>query len=497
MRRGTLRILRMLYRELHYRILKTNVLVAEDEEKMRRKLRQSASLTVSLGLQSLTYLSLGAMMALSMAAVKGNETKGIMFASYCMFPFILGVYTSTMNSSYIVSMGVFDPLKSLPIRTTPLYLSFLTIIDGLPGFAMIIPPAIYVGMQSVASGIVAVAWGLMSLFMGHTLGLLIYSYFGTSLNVGAGKLGLIKNIGKIILIVIVMGIFYVVRAVSGYISSHAATFAGLTSRYFMAFPFSASTVYTPLRSVLILIPYAVAFGLIYIRVLKRLYRGIEEPLIKSGKASAKRFEKGLRTSAPVIAIYVKDMKTLFRRSQLLAAFLIPFYFILPQLFGGGTGEEGAMGLIMMTGAFSIMLSGASMKLDGRAMEIMNSLPVRIRTYALGKTLTMATFPVLSGLTVALLSVYHTGISALKLTPCAFLIPFMSAVLGMAYMSRKMERGISMPDVSSLTMLVMLLIVSVPYAAIGGSFLLLGGWTRWMACYSIPLLVIVLAFVSIK
>jgi len=493
--RSTYRVLNMLYRELHYRILKTNVLIAEDEEKMRRQLRHSGNLLTSVGLQSLTYLFLGSMMALSMAMAKGIETKAVLFSSYCMFPFILAIYTSTMNSSYVVSMGVFEPLKPLPIRTTPVYLSLLTLIDGVPGFMMILFPVMYVFTESIPSGLLALGWGLMALFMGHTLGLLVYSYFGTSVRVGGGKLGFLKNMGKVIVIMVVMGVFYVARGVSGYVSRHAATFASLTAKYFVAFPFSASTIYTPLKSLVVLAPYVVVFSILYFRTIKRLYKGIEEPSMISEREEG---EKGGRfhTLPTWLAIYSKDMKTLFRRSQLLAAFLLPFYFIMPQLFGGSFGVERSLALILMSSAFSILLVGASLKLEGKGMELMQSLPLRKRTYVMGKLVTLVTFPILSGLTVALLATYYNGLQSLPLVPCAFLLPLMSAAVAMAYTSRMMGEDISIPEMNVIALLVMFLLVSIPYATIGISFALLNGYVRWAVCYSISVATIVLGLLTI-
>ncbi len=495
---STYMVLSMLYKELHYRILKTNVLVAEDEKKMRRQLRHSGNLLTSVGLQSLTYLFLGSMMALSISMAKGTETKAVLFSSYCMFPFILAIYTSTLNSSYVVSMGVFEPLKPLPLKTTPVYLSLLTLIDGVPGFMMVLPPVISIGTESLSSGLLALGWGLMALFMGHTLGLMIYSHFGTSVRVGGGRLGFLKNMGKVIIIMVVMGVFYVARGVSGYVSRHVATFASLTAKYFVAFPFSASTVYTPLKSLVVLIPYALAFSVMYIVTLRRLFRGIQEPSVISGEERTQGgADREFRTVSAWFAVYVKDMRTLFRRSQLLAAFLLPFYFIIPQLFGGRFATRGGLTLILMASAFSVLLVGASLKLDGRGMELMNSLPLMKRTYVMGKILTLVTFPVLSGLTVALLTVYYNGFSSLPIVPCAFLLPFMSACISMARVSRVMGKSINMPEMNMMTYLAVFLLISVPYTAVGISFFLLGGFIRWVACYSVALISLYAALMSIR
>jgi len=494
--RSTYRILSMLYKELHYRILKTNVLVAEDEEKMRRQLRHSGNLLTSVGLQSLTYLFLGLMMAASIATVNGDEIKAVLFSSYCMFPFILAIYTSTMNSSYVVSMGVFEPLKPLPIRTTSLYLSFLTLIDGVPGFMIVLPSAVYIGTESMASGLMALCWGLMALFMGHTLGLLVYSYFGTSVRIGGGKLGFLKNLGKVMVIIVVMGVFYVIRGVSGYVSRHAAKLAGLTAKYFIAFPFSASTVYTPLKSLMVLAPYVVVFSFLYVKAIRRLFGGIEEPSLIS-EHGQEGGVSGFHTLPAWLAIYSKDMKTLFRRSQLLAAFLLPFYFIMPQLFGGSFGVGRGLGLILMSSAFSILLVGASLKLEGKGMETVQSLPLNKRTYVMGKLMTLVTFPILSGLTVALLAVYYNGFESIPLIPCSFLLPLMSAVVSMAYTSRLMGESISIPEMNVIALLVMFLLISIPYAIIGASFVLLNGYVRWAVCYSISVATIVLGLLTVR
>lgn len=177
-------IVKILYRELHYRRLKSNPQIAADPpKKFRRQLRNSGDIKRGIALQSLAFLFFGFMMAAAVGTA-GNITRAaVIFATYSLLPFVMALYTTTVNASYAVSMGIFEPpLKPpLPVKTGAKYLSVLLAIDTVPAVIALLPPAFVMIIEYGLPGFLALLWMLTGgAFLGHVLGLATFTLFGSA-----------------------------------------------------------------------------------------------------------------------------------------------------------------------------------------------------------------------------------------------------------------------------------------------------------------------------
>ncbi|AEH23735.1 hypothetical protein [Pyrococcus yayanosii] len=476
-------MLRLLYRELRYRIMKDNPMIAGDPEKLEKNLKHQGSILWSVGLQSIVYLGLGAMLGASIYFAK--EGRAVIFASYLLLPFIISLYTSTLNVSYAVSMGIFEPLKPLPVKSSPLYLSALILLDVVPAFFLLLPAVL--ALANVPAALLGILWTLTAIFMGHSLGLFIYVHFGT---IHVGRRSILKNIGKTIGILLIVGIYYVIRFMEDYIESHIEMLAGIFERYSFAFPMAASTVYEPLKSIGLLTLY-MAFSLaLYIYTLRRVWEAVSEPRVV-GKTG-----EGFRLSVkePVVAVALKDLKTVFRRSQLLASFLVPVYVVfypLYQAISSGLRPSETLLVLLIVSLLTSMLSDAALKLEAEGFEFLRTLPLQRETFLMGKALTMAAIPTGMVAILVTLSVLLNGAKALPLL-LYLPLPLATALISVAYVASKMGDDIAMPKMGFVDSIAMFLLTLIPVLLIGIAHLLIGHPEDYLAGFIIEMAVMLTA-----
>jgi len=220
----------------------------------------------------------------------------------------------------------------------------------------------------------------------------------------------------------VMSLFYGLNYLQRYVASHYETLKGVFEKYFLAYPFSVSTVEKPLLSLGLLITYGLVIGAVYVSTVRRLWRRISE-----GTATERRGGKArLSLHRPALALALKDFKIATRNTALLTGLLMPVVVVIPSLAGLRHGsEDSALGFVLAIGWTSAIAIDAVLKIDGRAFEVLHSLPLSLRTFLRGKLTTMTAIPITTGLLAVLgLSLRNPG--SLRVLPLALLLPVSTA-----------------------------------------------------------------------
>lgn len=88
-------IIRVTYRELHYRMIKENVSISRNEKKLMNSLKWQGNIKLAVGLQSLAFMLLGFMIGLSIYLAP-RDVRGILFAPNLIVPFIYSIYTTSL-----------------------------------------------------------------------------------------------------------------------------------------------------------------------------------------------------------------------------------------------------------------------------------------------------------------------------------------------------------------------------------------------------------------
>ncbi|ACS34361.1 hypothetical protein [Thermococcus gammatolerans] len=413
-------IVNVLYREMTYKRLKANPQLSADWNKFLKTFKRSGSLKRTLLSQSILFSFLGLILLPSVYYVK-TDGSAVVYASYCMLPLIVALYGTAVTAQYAVSLGLFEPLLSLPVRVGGKYLSALLLITELPSTLLLFPPAIALSLKlGPVAGTLGFAWALMGAFIGHTLGLLIYDRLGKT---SGGRFSGLKTAFKAFGIILVMSLFYGMNYIQRYVSSHYEALRGVFEKYSIAYPFSVVTVEKPLLSLGLLAVYGLVIGAVYVSTVRRLWRRISEGTTverRGGKAK-------LSLHSPALALALKDFKIASRNTSLLTGLLMPVVVIIPSLAGAlKSGSEGsALGFVLAIGWTSSIAIDAVLKIDGRAFEVLHSLPLSPRTFLRGKLVTMTVVPVTAGLG-AVLGLSLGNPSVVKVLPIALLLPVATA-----------------------------------------------------------------------
>ncbi|AHF80014.1 hypothetical protein [Thermococcus paralvinellae] len=466
-------VVKILYRELHYQILKRNPQIANDEKKFKKHLKNTISIKRNVTIQSIAFVFFGIMMAIGLSFSDDKTYIVAMLSSLALIPFIFSLYVTAVQSSYVVSLGLFEPIKALPIRIGALYLSELLMIDQIPALAMILPSIAVVGIKYPLNGILALLWIFIGMLTGHTLGLIIYSTFGLRISYRKSKSGSLKNILKILAIFAFMGLFYGVSYMQEYIQEHSKQVGAIIGRYSIAYPFTISSIFEPKKSIILLLIYAGVFVPLYRLALKRVWSGILEPKLESERVRATGFKASL--GGKMFALTLKDLRIIFRKTAMITGFLMPVYVLFPQIImvlqSGNFPVSKAVYFLITLGVFTVPGADAVLKVEGKVLDFLKSLPLTKREYALSKALSMSVIPILISELILALAVHYNP-QAIILLPYTFLLPLNASFLTMVYFFRYEGIELGIPEFNIGHMIVLMILVGILFGVIALPLLVL-------------------------
>ncbi|NJE29691.1 hypothetical protein E3E38_01295 [Thermococcus sp. 18S1] len=463
-------IVRILYKELHYRRLKSNPQIAADPEKFRKQLRNAGDIKRGMALQSAAFLFFGVMMAGTIAGAEDETLAAMRFATYALLPFIMALYTTTVNASYATSMGIFEPLKPLPIRTGSKYLSVLLAIDNVPAVIALLPAAIIMMVNYGISGLLGLLWVLTGAFLGHVLGLVVFTFFGSA-SVG-GRFSKLRTLARTLGVVLFIGIFYALNYLQQYVTEHYEDLLPFFSKYSLAYPFSVASITDPSHSFLLILGYLVILVPLYLFILGRLWGRLEEGRVVS-RSRIVRFKA--ETHHPIVAIALKDLRIVFRKSALLVGFIFPLFIILPSavniLVSGSIREWSVVSVLFMIGWVASVGVDTVLKIDGQEFEFLRSLPITVGQFLRAKLLVMNVVPVTAGVGLVL-TVSYRDVRTLALLPAAVILPLLTSSVALAFFYHG-ESELSVPETNFGHVLVLMIINGVALGAIAGLWYFLG------------------------
>jgi predicted permease len=448
----------------------------------------NASIKKDLVLQSFFLLIPGLLLFTSFLKTESMSIPPLL-VSLAVMSFIFSAVSTVTQSSFIVLQGVFEPLKVLPIHHGTVYVSGLLSISIAPIILIALPGLIFVGYKYPLSGILGVIWIFAGIFAGHTCGLFIFSVFGLKIKHKTGKKSIFRMFTNILALFVYIGSFLVIMRIGT-----TETFASFILKYMYVYPFSVTTVFEPVKSVIILAGHIIVMGIIYMGLLKKLWNNIVEPHYIS--------EPGITPFQPssgndITALTGKDFKILFKQPAMLVGFLAPvtsvvvLFFLIPE---EGLIEPGTVIPLFLVSVISAATSSVSLTIEGTFIDFLRMLPLTKRRFALSKSVTIMIFPlVFSFLYVVFFGLHNREV--LYFIPYAFAFPVTSSLFSMIFYFRYRSDALGIPKsswgkVGILTCAVVLLLglsflpvifigggfgYSVSYVLSGGIVLLLSWW----------------------
>ena len=227
--------------------------------------------------------------------------------------------------------------------------------------------------------------------------------------------------------------FYGLNYFQRYLMRYSERFGDVFERYLIAYPFSVSSIFEPEKSSILLVANAFVFLLLYSFFINRVWKGVLEPKMVV-ESRPKSFTVGFGGST--LALAIKDLRLVFRKTSMIAGLLIPLYFILPQIFmvvrDGNFPKELVIGMMAIVSFFSTINADILLRVEGKEIDFLRILPVKKTQFILGKAISMSVLPIVFSIILVFLGFYFDRI-ALIFLPHAFLMPFDVSLLTMIYL----------------------------------------------------------------
>ncbi len=447
-------VVRILYKELHYQMIKRNPRLSD--EKMLKALKK-VSVKRNVAKISFFYLFFGTFLASGIVFTDEKVVMSSLVVTVATLSFVFALYATVVNSSHSLSIGLFEPVKVLPVRIGAVYLSELLVLDIIPTLAITIPSVVVITIKYPLPGILLFLWTLVGIFIGHTIGLLVLSTFGLRVSYRKTKGQLLRNLIRIFGLIVIMSAFYALNYFQRYLMQHSERFEGVFEKYVLAYPFSVSSIFEPERSSILLVAYAFVFLLLYRFSINRVWKGVLEPKMVV-ESRPKSFTVGF--GGPILALAIKDLRLVFRKTSMIAGLLIPLYFILPQIFmvvrDGNFPKELVISMIAIISFFSTINADILLRVEGKEIDFLRILPVKKTQFILGKAISMSVLPIVFSIILVCLGFYFDRI-ALTFLPHAFLMPLDVSLLTMIYLFHYKGEEIGIPEKSLLKTILILTI----------------------------------------
>ncbi len=459
-----LKIVMVLYRELQYRAAEKDPSI-EGEEELKKKIKEASNVKKKMLKQSLLFLPFGLMLSTPMFAADEEGIIAAVMTSVAVVPFVFALYNTVAQCAQLDSLGVFEPLKSLPIDVRSKQLSLLLSIDLIPLFSFALPAVIYLLIFHPLNGILAALWVLTGFLIGHTLGFVVYSEFGFKLGSG-GSSDLLKTVLKVAGLIAFMGLFFAWNFLQDVLIARA----DMLLRYSVVYPLSAGAIFDPVQNFITLILHLALIIPLYLYVVNRVWKR----LLKKKEVSIrkKKSQYHVSSKSAVRSLLMKDLKMLFRRTSSLVGFLIPILIILPQVVmsvqDDGLTLLQTSAFIFLLAAFGIMALESILSVDSNSIDFLKTLPLKKKTYVESKVLSLSIIPIAVSLVLVGLGTYFDPITLITI-PYAFLLPLISSSIVLSYLFSYEDEKIGIPDFSFvndfLKFILLMILVGIAFGAI--------------------------------
>ncbi len=479
-----------LYRELQYHRLKNSPKMSQDENKFIKRLEKASNIKRKVAIQSLMFLFFGISIAGPVFFLEGTEPISAILVTLAIVPFVFSLYQTTVQTSYIDSLNIFEPLKELPLKIGSYQLSAILSIDFIPMLAIALPLIGYLLIYYPVSGILALGWFLTGILLGHTIGLILYDIFGYKFDIGGTGFGVVGSFLKIIGLILFMVLFFAVSYFRDYILDRT----DLLMRYSMFYPFSAGSVFDPLENSLVLLSHIMILIPLYYYFSKTIWNNvIGGETVSSGKKSK---EQSLSIKSPVASLVHKDLKIIFRKTAMIAGLLLPLYVLLPQIFirlqNGHISINHTTLFLFMIGVLTTTTADAILKVDGSSIVSLRSLPLTKQRFILSKVFSMCVIPMIMSLSVIALGTYFEA-KSLVLLPYAFLLPSLAALFTLLYLYRRGGEQIGIPQFNFIKLLPIIIFLVLIMGLIAAPILFLTGDVAYPVSFSIGTIILVFLY----
>ncbi len=305
---------------------------------------------------------------------------GLIFYIYL---FILGIYNSLVFLNSIYVNNIMSPLKSVPIKVNVNVPFISWFIYNASSYIFIIMPSIIFffllkfDYQTVFLGLL---FSFAILLLSFIISSVIFIYGGQR----SKKHSSVKNVIKILSLFIFLGVFYSILENPAIFSHVTVALNSLPYDVkYLIFPVNLeyliylnynAPLFLRLIEITVSIIILLAFLFIYSKIRYKLYNVL---MTSEENSSSEIILSKIKSDKLYKGFLKKDIKSTFRKSQNLTYIFLPILFTIPLFLEIGTGvfSSTLVLLIYLTIFVSSFYSLFLLVIEGKGIEILNSLPV--------------------------------------------------------------------------------------------------------------------------
>ncbi len=312
-----------------------------------------------------------------------------------LYLFVIGIYNSITFLNSVYSNNILSPLKSIPVKVN-INVPFTSwfIYNGSSYLFAIIPSVVFffILTHDYQTIFLAVLYAFSVIILSFVISSLLFLYSGKK----ARKHTSIKNVIKILLLFTFLGLFYSLLEQPQYFLGLSSAITSLP--YFVrlfVFPINIEYIVylnfnLPLIFRIIETLLSVAFLgvilLLYLYIRRRVFNILMTP---EENSSSERISGKILSYGTMRGFLLKDFKTAFRKPQNLSYIFLPILFVIPFFIEVGSDSQFASTIFALFYLTEFVVSFYSIFLlviEGKGIEILNSLPVNKDSIAMYKTI---------------------------------------------------------------------------------------------------------------
>ncbi|WP_337859816.1 hypothetical protein [Ferroplasma sp.] len=326
-----------------------------------------------------------------------EENEPSMLASFGLivfiYLFIIGIYNSIVFLNSVYNNNIMSPLKSLPIKVN-VNVPFVSwfIYNSSSYIFVVFPSAIffYLLTGNYETILLTIIYAFLVLILSFIISSILFVYSGKKAKTHTS----IKNVIKIMALFLFLGAFYLLLedpSYFGYVSSAVAAlpfyirvFAFPINLEYIIYFNSALPVLYRIIEILLSLLFLALVIFIYFSMRYRIYNIL---MTSEENTSSEKINSRLKTGSTLVAFLKKDAKSTFRKPQNLSYIFLPVLFAIPLFIGIGVGsgmDSSMFSLFYLVEFVSSFYSIYLLVVEGKGIEVLNSLPVKKQSIAFYK-----------------------------------------------------------------------------------------------------------------
>ncbi len=312
-----------------------------------------------------------------------------------LYLFMMGIYNSIVFLNSVYNNNIMSPLKSIPIKVN-VNVPFVSwfIYNSSSYIFVVFPSAIffYLLTGDYETIFLAIVYAFLVLLLSFIISSVLFIYSEKKAKTHSS----IKNVIKILMLFLFLGAFYLLLedpSYFGYVSSAIAAlpyyvrvFAfPINLEYIVYLNYNLPLFYRILEILLSLLFLAILV-LIYFSIRYKIYNIL---MTSEENVSSEKIYSKMRTTNMLRAFLKKDAKSTFRKPQNLSYIFLPVLFVIPFFVGLGVGDgfkSPFFSMLYLVEFVSSFYSIFLLVVEGKGIEILNSLPVKKQSIAFYKSI---------------------------------------------------------------------------------------------------------------